>query len=78
MPKHTLSVVMDSQNLDHDEVQQILKTLKQLAETAPTPVIRICLEEARQDIAHLAAAGDEYQEYETDLDTLTGQSSLAA
>jgi hypothetical protein len=65
MPKLTLSLLTDEQNLHQDKVQQILNTLKQLAETAPTPVIRVCLEEARQDIAHLAAAGDEYREHAT-------------
>ena len=42
---------------ERDEVEQILATLRALAQDAPSPVIRLCLEEARQDIAHLAGAG---------------------
>jgi hypothetical protein len=45
-----------------DGVAQILDALRALARDAPSPVIRLCLEEAGKDIAHLAGVGDEYQE----------------
>jgi hypothetical protein len=44
-----------------DEVERILDALRELTEQAPSPVVRVCLEEARQDIAHLAGAGNEYE-----------------
>jgi hypothetical protein len=47
---------------ERDEVEQILDALQTLAPNAPGPVIRLCLEEARQDIAHLAGVGDEYRD----------------
>jgi hypothetical protein len=43
-------------------VAHILDALRALAQNAPSPVIRLCLEEARRDIAHLAGIGDEHQE----------------
>jgi hypothetical protein len=45
-----------------DEVAEILDALRALALSAPSPVIRHCLEEARRDIAHLAGVGDEHQD----------------
>jgi hypothetical protein len=45
-----------------DEVAPILDALRALAQNAPSPVIRLCLEEARRDIAHLAGVGDEDQD----------------
>jgi hypothetical protein len=42
-----------------DGVAQILNALRALARDAPSPVIRLCLEEAGKDIAHLAGVGDE-------------------
>jgi hypothetical protein len=47
---------------DRDEVAPILDALRMLASNAPSPVIRLCLEEARRDIAHLAGVGDEHQD----------------
>jgi hypothetical protein len=47
---------------ERDEVAQILDALRALALNAPSPVIRLCLEEAWKDIAHLASVGDEYQD----------------
>jgi hypothetical protein len=40
-----------------DEAAPILDALRTLALNAPSPVIRLCLEEARKDIAHLAGLG---------------------
>jgi hypothetical protein len=45
-----------------DAVAQILDALRTLARGAPSPVIRLCLEEAGKDIAHLAGVEDEYQD----------------
>jgi hypothetical protein len=45
-----------------DEVASILDALRMLASSAPSPVIRLCLEEAQKDIAHLAGRGDEYRD----------------
>jgi hypothetical protein len=45
-----------------DEVAHILDALRALALNAPSPLIRLCLEEARKDIAHLAGVGDEDQD----------------
>jgi hypothetical protein len=45
-----------------DEVVPILDALRALAQNAPSPVIRLCLEEAWKDIAHLAGVGDEDQD----------------
>ena len=47
---------------ERDAVAQILAALRALARDAPSPMIRLCLEEAGKDIAHLAGVGDEYQE----------------
>jgi hypothetical protein len=47
---------------ERGEVGQILDALRALALNAPSPVIRLCLEEARKDIAHLAGVGDDYQD----------------
>jgi hypothetical protein len=48
-------------DVEHDEVQRILDALQQLARRAPSPVVRLCLEEARRDIAHLAGVDDRHQ-----------------
>jgi hypothetical protein len=45
-----------------DEVAPILDSLRALAKNAPSPVIRLCLEEAWKDIAHLAGVGDDHQD----------------
>jgi hypothetical protein len=42
-----------------DAVAQIPGALRALARDAPSPVIRLCPEEAGKDIAHLAGVGDE-------------------
>ena len=47
---------------ERDAVAQILDALRNLARDAPSPVIRLCLEEAAKDVAHLAGVGGEYQE----------------
>ena len=47
---------------ERDAVAQILAALRALARDAPRPMIRLCLEEAGKDIAHLAGVGDEYQD----------------
>ena len=47
---------------ERDAVAQILAALRALARDAPSPMIRLCLEEAGKDIAHLAGVGDEYQD----------------
>jgi hypothetical protein len=58
-------------NTERDGVARILDALRVLASNAPSPVIRLCLEEARKDIAHLAGAGDEYQDAAGRLETTT-------
>ncbi len=53
-------LTIDTDDLSEpDEVAQVLSALDALARTTISPVIRVCLEEARADIAHLASAGDE-------------------
>jgi hypothetical protein len=44
-----------------DDVTRILEALRALARDAPSPVVRLCLEEARKDIAHLTGVADEYR-----------------
>jgi hypothetical protein len=45
-----------------DELADILVVLHHMAERATSPVVRACLEEAAEDIAHLTASGDGRQE----------------
>jgi hypothetical protein len=51
-----------SADTERDEVAQILDALRMLALNAPNPVLRLCLEEARKDIAHLAGVGDDHRD----------------
>jgi hypothetical protein len=44
---------------EQGEVQQVLNGLAALAQATSSPVIRLCLEEASQDIAYLAGALDD-------------------
>jgi hypothetical protein len=43
----------------HDETEAVQAALQQLIEAASSPVIRACLVEAHEDIAHLTSAGEE-------------------
>ena len=47
---------------ERDEVAPILDALRALASNATSPAIRLCLEEARRDIAHLTGVGDECED----------------
>jgi hypothetical protein len=47
---------------EQDEVQQVLDGLAALAQTTSSPIIRLCLEEASRDIAHLVGAVDDREE----------------
>lgn len=49
----------DTDLVEPDDVQAVLAVLRQLAEQAHHPVVRACLEQAHEDIAHLTAYGDE-------------------
>ncbi len=42
---------------DWDEVGQVLSALRDLSQKVSSPMIRVCLESARDDIAHLAGSG---------------------
>jgi hypothetical protein len=47
-------------NLDcfPEEVEEVLSTLRALMARVSSPVVRACLEEAHDDIAHLAGSED--------------------
>jgi hypothetical protein len=45
-----------------DEVAGILSALRKMASQATAPVVRACLEEAADDIAHLTGCRDQQQE----------------
>ena len=47
-------------NLDclPEEVEEVLSTLRALMAKVSSPVVRACLEEAHDDIAHLAGSED--------------------
>lgn len=42
-----------------DETGQILHSLAQLIQTTSNPIVKVCLEEAYEDIAHLTYTGGE-------------------
>jgi hypothetical protein len=48
-----------------DKADYVLDALRHLAGRVTSPVIRVCLEEAVEEIAHLAACGDGQQEQDT-------------
>jgi hypothetical protein len=48
----------DSAEQEEGEVQSILSALRDLAGRATSPVVRACLEQAAEDIAHLTGSGD--------------------
>ena len=59
--------------LDQEEVDQVLTALRTLKGQVTSPVVKDCLEAARWDIAHLAAAGDmpeddEFEDADDELD----------
>jgi hypothetical protein len=57
MAQRTKRVQFDA--LDwHDETEAIQAALQQLIHAASSPIIRACLEEAHEDIAHLTSAGE--------------------
>jgi hypothetical protein len=37
----------------HDEIDEVLITLRSLLQHVGSPIVRVCLEEAHNDIAHL-------------------------
>ena len=62
MEKNHASAARPGNAAESEDVRQILDALRSLARNAPSPVIRLCLEEARRDIAHLAGVGGEYED----------------
>jgi hypothetical protein len=44
---------------ERDETDEVLSVLEGLLRTVSSPVVRACLEEARDDIAHLCDKGEE-------------------
>ena len=53
-----------------DEVADILSALRHMASRTTNPVVRACLEEAVEDIAHLTECGNGRQE--EDVETAAG------
>jgi hypothetical protein len=49
-----MSVQNDRDERDWDEVEEVLSALRGLSEKVSSPTIRVCLESAADDIAHLA------------------------
>ncbi len=45
-------------NAPDDEVGRVLDALHRLAEGVASPLLRACLEEAAEDIAHLTGCGE--------------------
>ena len=43
--------------IEGEEIDRVLAALRQLAAEVSSPVVRLCLQEAHADIAHLAAHG---------------------
>jgi hypothetical protein len=41
--------------LEGDEIDHVLSTLQELIATVDIPVVKLCLEEAHDDIAHLTS-----------------------
>jgi hypothetical protein len=50
----TSRIAAQDQNAVSDEVAQVLLALHELEKRVSSPIIRVCLEEVRWDIAHLA------------------------
>jgi hypothetical protein len=48
----------DDSRAEPDEVAEVLAGLRALMARATIPVVRACLEDAHDDIAHLAGQGD--------------------
>ena len=48
----------DAAEVETDEVAEVLAALRDLRQRVANPVVRVCLEEAHDDIAHLTGAGD--------------------
>jgi hypothetical protein len=57
MAEHRL-VVLRFPEQDEGEIAGVVAALREMAGRATSPVIRACLEEAADDIAHLTACGD--------------------
>jgi hypothetical protein len=49
-------VILTFPEQEGDEVADIVLGLRRMAERATSPVVRVCLEEAAEDIAHLTAS----------------------
>jgi hypothetical protein len=54
------------------EVEEVLAVLGQLAQKVSSPMIRMCLETARDDIAHLTTTGEVVAAEADDLDAIEG------
>jgi hypothetical protein len=46
---------------DRDEIDAVLAALRELAHTVTSPVVKECLEAARDDIIHLAGVDAEHE-----------------
>jgi hypothetical protein len=56
------SIAQPHDGIEPDEVGHLLDALRNLARNASSPPVpRLCLEETRKDIAHLAGVDDPYQ-----------------
>ena len=59
---------MDAELDQNDEIDQLLAALQSLIKKASRPVVRACLEEAHDDIAHLVAVDTEQSEDHSSID----------
>jgi hypothetical protein len=46
----------------HDESEAVQAALQQILQVVSSPVIRACLEEVHEDIAHLTSAGEAHEQ----------------
>jgi hypothetical protein len=57
-------VILRFPSPEGDEVADIVLGLRRMAERVTSPVVRACLEEAAEDIAHLTMSGQAAEEAE--------------
>lgn len=51
-----------------DEIDEVLAGIQALLAKATVPVVRVCLEEAREDIIHLTGRGESTYRAEDEID----------
>lgn len=49
-----------------DEAARVLQSLQELIQAVSSPILKVCLQEAHADIAHLVGAEDQAEAEETD------------